>query len=103
MASMKVLLLLSVLAVTSVVGVFQPLTGAAERDLELAQDPALLALAAMTGESVIIDIDGPSVTAIVQEGVNVNMHCLRWLQRFPGGSIQWSRIPLDLEGQSKDL
>ena len=103
MASIKVLLLLQVLAVTSVVGQYRPITGAEERRLRLRQDPELLALAARTGESIIIVIDGPSTTAIAQEGVNVNMDCLPWLDRFPGGSIQWSRIPLDLKGQSKNM
>ena len=103
MASIKVLLLLLVLAVTSVAGQYRPITGAEERRLRLRQDPELLALAARTGVSIIIVIDVPSTTAIAQEGVNVNMDCLPWLDGFPGGSIQWSRIPLDLEGQSKNM
>ena len=101
MGSIKVLLLLLMLAVTSVVGQYRPITGDEERSLQLSQDPELLAIAARTGESIIIEIDNSSTTAIAQEGVNVNIHCLPWLQRFPDGSIQWSRILLDLEGQSK--
>lgn len=98
MASMKVLLLLLGLAVTTVVGQYRPISGLEERALELGQNPALLEIAAMTGEMVVVFIDGPSVTTIVQEGVNFAMSCLPWLQRFPGGSIAWSRLLLDTDG-----
>ena len=57
--------------------------------LRLGQNPALLKLAALTLESVIILIDDPEVLAVVQEDVNANFWCLPWLQRFPGGTIRW--------------
>lgn len=101
MKVLPLLLVLAAFAATSVLGQFRTITGAEERALELAQDPALLELAARTGESVLIVIDGPSTTAIVQEGVNVNITCLPWLQRFHGGSIQWSRLPLESDGGRK--
>ncbi len=57
--------------------------------MRLGQNPDLLEFAAKTGERVIIVIDGPEILAVVQEEVNANLWCLPWLQRFPGGTIQW--------------
>lgn len=83
---LQLILVLATVAVTSVLG---QLTGREERELELGQNPALLELAARTGESRLIEIDGPQVIESVQENVNAMIWCLPWLQRFPGGSIRW--------------
>ena len=45
--------------------------------------------------TAILEITGANQAAIVQENVALNVDCLPWLQRFPGGSIQWFSIQLD--------
>ena len=78
--------------------VFKQLTAAELRELELRQNPALLDLAARTGERVVVNIEGPEQGAVVQDGVNAVLNCLPWLSRFPGGDIQWYRaLYMDLE------
>lgn len=57
--------------------------------LSLVQGPAVLQMAAMSGETVVIRITGPQQTAIVQESVNAYMDCFPWFSRFPGGTIEW--------------
>ena len=71
--------------------VFKQLTAAELRVLELQQNPALLDLAARTGERIVVNIEGPEQGAVVQDGVNAVLNCLPWLSRFPGGDIQWYR------------
>ena len=77
----------------------QVFTGAQERELELLSDPEMLAVAARTGEVHIIELTGASQSAVAQEGVNLNIDCLPWLRRFPGGSIQWLVIQLNEFGE----
>ena len=43
----------------------------------------------------ILEITGANQAATVQEDVSLNIDCLPWLQRFPGGSIQWFSLQLD--------
>ena len=47
----------------------------------------------------ILEITGANQAATVQEGVSLNIDCLPWLQRFPGGSIQWFSLQLDEFGE----
>ena len=84
--------------------VFRQLTAAELREIELRQNPALLDVAARTGEMVFISIIGPSQGGVVQDGVNVVMDCLPWLSNFPGGTIQWYRYRyLDLDHTLLDI
>ena len=69
-----------------------------EENLKLGQHSQLLRFAAFTGETANIPINEPSQTGIVQERVFVSINCLPWLNRFPGGTIQWSRVTLDSNG-----
>ena len=78
------------------------------RQLELAQDPELRAIAAAYNEMVNITITGRGETAIVSEQTNVVMNCLPFLQQFPGGSIAWYLQPVDIltgvpTGQTSEL
>ena len=77
---------------------FKVFTGKEEENLKLGQNPKLLPFAASTGEVANIPINESSQTGIVQEGVFVSMNCLPWLNRFPGGTIQWSLVRLDSSG-----
>lgn len=70
-------------------------SGADERELDRLSDPELLAIAARTGDSHIIRLSAASQSAVAQEGVSLNIDCLPWLRRFPGGSIRWTVIQLD--------
>jgi len=63
--------------------VFKQLTATELSELDLAQSPALLQLAARTGESVAINISEASQGGVVQDGVNVLMDCYQWLSNFP--------------------
>ena len=74
---------------------FRLFSGADERELELLSDPELLEIAAKTNDVVNIRLTGASQSGVAQEGVNVNIDCLPWLRRFPGGSIEWTFIQLD--------
>ena len=56
--------------------------------------PERLAFAAKLGESHIVKMTRSSQLGIAQEGANINLDCLPWLSRFPGGSIRWKFIPL---------
>ena len=87
---LRLMLVLSTVAVTSILGQRNiGLTGPQFRDLQLGQNSDLLEFAARTGDSVLVIVDGPEVLAVVQEGVNLNMNCLPWLQRFPGAMLRW--------------
>lgn len=57
-----------------------------------------LAFAAKAGESHIVTLTRSSQLGIAQEDANVNMDCLPWLSRFPGGTIRWKFIQLDQLG-----
>ena len=47
----------------------------------------------------ILEITGENQAATVQEGTNLYIDCLPWLQQFqPNGSIQWYSIQLDENG-----
>ena len=84
---------------TSPVRPYQPLTG----PLSLGQDPALLEIAARTGERISVELNSSHSIAIVQHGVNVNIDCRRWwlrrLIRFPGVDIQWTVQLHDQQGR----
>ena len=49
----------------------------------------------------ILEITGANQAATMQEGVNLNIDCLPWLQQFPRGSIQWYSLQLDEFGMIK--
>ena len=82
----------------TVPSLFKVFTGNEEENLKLGQNPELLSFAALTGEAVTIPVNEPSQTGIVQERVFVSMDCLPWLNRFPGGTVQWSRIVRYIDG-----
>lgn len=71
--------------------VFRLLSAEELREIELAQNPTLLELAARTGERVVVDITGASQGAIVQARVNTVLNCSPWLRNFPGGTVSWYR------------
>ena len=79
--------------------IYPTITGAQEQELELSQNPALLELAALEGERVLIEIRSVQQTAIVQGGVNALIDCFPWLSRFPGGTTRWFIEDLDEFGQ----
>ena len=81
---------------------FKVFTGNEEENLKLGQNPELLSFAAFTGEAVTIPVNEPSQTIIVQERVFVTMDCLPWLNRFPGGTIQWSRVVRYFNGNIRE-
>ena len=81
---------------------FKVFTGNEEENLKLGQTPDLLSFAALTGEAVTIPVNEPSQTGIVQERVFVTMDCLPWLNRFPGGTIQWSRVVRYINGNIRE-
>ena len=83
---------------TSPLRPYPTITGAEERALRLGQNPELLELAAMVGESVLIEITSAQQSAIVQEGVNAYIDCFPWLSRFPGGTTVWYIQDLDENG-----
>ena len=68
--------------------VFRQLSAEELREIELAQSPALLDLAARTGERVVIEITGASQGAIVQARVNAVLNFTPWLRNFPGGTVR---------------
>ena len=78
---------------------FRVFNGPDVRDLGvdrlLPHSPERLAFAAKPGESHIVRITRSSQLGISQEGANINLDCLPWLSRFPGGSIRWYSIQLD--------
>lgn len=53
-------------------------------------------------EPATIQITGANQAATVQENVALNIDCLPWLRRFPGGSIQWLSLQLDEFGNVRD-
>ena len=54
---------------------------------------------AAPAESVqIVTITGAQQTAVAQEQSRIAVDCLPWLQRFPGGSIQWLSIFINEDG-----
>ena len=58
-----------------------------------------LAFAAKAGESHVVRLTRGSQLGIAQEGANINLDCLPWLSRFPGGSsVRWRFIQLDQLG-----
>lgn len=90
---MHVLTLLTFLAagIAASQSVFRQLSASEWEEIELRHDPELLTTAARTGESVNIVLNASLIGALVQEGVNVNIDCLPWLQDYPGGTIHWER------------
>ena len=69
--------------------VFKQLSAEELSVLELAQNPKLLEISARPGEHVIVNINESSQGAVVQDGVNVVLNCLPWLNKFPGGLVRW--------------
>ena len=57
--------------------------------------PEGLAFAARTRESHVVRLTRSAQLGIAQEGARIDIDCLPWLSRFPGGSIQWNYIQLD--------
>ena len=57
--------------------------------------PERLAFAARKGESHVVRLTRSAQLGIAQEGARIDIDCLPWLSRFPGGSIQWNYIQLD--------
>ena len=54
-----------------------------------------LAFAATAGESHVVSLTRTGQLGIAQESANINIDCLPWLSRFPGGSVRWFFITLD--------
>ena len=93
-ATSAVLLLIGLLGST-VRAQFRVFSGAEKGELERLSDPEKLQVAARTGETHLIRLTNDSQSAVAQEGVNLNIDCLPFLEQFPGGSIQWTFIQLD--------
>lgn len=72
--------------------VYEQLTAQQLRELELSQNPDLLALAARTGERIVVDMANTDQGAAVQAGVNAVLNCSSWLRNFPGGTVTWYRF-----------
>ena len=80
---------------------FRILTGSEARDQDLGQNPELFDFAALTGETVFINItETGDPLVVLQEDVNAIFDCLPFLilSRFPGGQITWWMRGIDLEG-----
>ena len=65
------------------------------REFEQLSDRERLDSALLFPATGILEITGANQAATVQEAVALNIDCLPWLRRFPGGSIQWFSIQLD--------
>ena len=70
-------------------------TGAELREFEQLSARERLDAALQFPGAAILEITGANQAATVQEAVALNIDCLPWLRRFPGGSIQWFSIQLD--------
>ena len=70
-------------------------TGSELREFEQFTLRERLDTAFLLPEAATIEITGANQAATVQEDVRLNLDCLPWLRRFPGGSIQWSSLQLD--------
>jgi hypothetical protein len=60
--------------------------------------PERLAFAAKLlkpGESHVVRLTRSAQLGITQEDARIDIDCLPWLSRFPGGSIRWKYIQLD--------
>ena len=64
-------------------------------DLDSLSPRERLAFAAKPGERHVVRMTRSLQLGIAQEDANVNIDCLPWLSRFPGGSIRWYFIQLD--------
>ena len=98
----KALVLLALLLATATAqSNFKQLSARELAEFELRHEPRTLEVAAKTAETVVIHLESTLSGAFVQEGVNVNMDCLPWLQNliYPGGNITWlrSRFIVDQE------
>ena len=74
-------------------------TGAELREFEQLSARERLGSALLFPGAAILEITGANQAATVQEDVALNIDCLPWLRRFPGGSIQWFSIQLNEFGQ----
>ena len=75
---------------------FQVFTGDEARNLQLLSDPERLAVAALNGETHVVELNEDFQAAVVQEGVSLNIDCLPWLNQNPDGyMIRWTFIQLD--------
>jgi hypothetical protein len=77
---------------------FRVFTGPDLRGLEdrlPPNSPERLAFAAKPGESRVVRMTRSAQLGITQEDATIDIDCLPWLSRFPGGSIQWKYIQLD--------
>lgn len=68
---------------------YEVFTGAAESSLDLTQGPHLVPLAARSMTRIHVQLEASQQTAIVEEGVNVNIDCLPWQSQISGGDTQW--------------
>ena len=83
---------------------FRVFNGPDVQDLEdpLPPDsPERLVFAAKSGESHVVRMTRSSQLGIAQEHASINIDCLPWLSRFPGGSIRWYEIQLSYPGSGK--
>jgi hypothetical protein len=77
---------------------FRVFTGPDLRGLEdrlPPNSPERLAFAAKKGESHVVRLTRSAQLGIAQEAARIDIDCLPWLSRFPGGSIRWEFIQLD--------
>ena len=79
---------------------FKLFTGTDEHQLDLLSQPELLQIAAKAGDQIVVQLTEASQSGVAQEGVNITIDCLPWLNRFPGGSIEWTFIQLDEFGNA---
>jgi hypothetical protein len=74
-------------------------TGSELREFEQLSARERLDFALLFPATEILEITGASQAATVQESVALNIDCLPWLRRFPGGSIRWFQTQLDESGE----
>ena len=69
------------------------------RNLTLLSDLEKLAIAAITGETHVLELNQEVQAAVVQEGVSLNIDCLPWLSQVDPDldeyMIRWTFIQLD--------
>ena len=63
--------------------------GKSEEELLLLSDKERLISAAKSGEFHVVELTEASQSGVTLENVNLNLDCLPWLLRYPGGSIRW--------------
>ncbi len=76
-----------------------PLTGAAERALDFTQGPHLLSFAARSLTRIYIELHEQHQTAVVEEGVNVNINCLPGQSSLQNLTAQWFFRSRNINGE----